>query len=38
MNEAVDCNQLRFLCLLIHLAADISYQHKDFKRAFYFYN
>ena len=38
MNLAVDCNQLRFLILLILLAADICYQVKDENRAFYFYN
>lgn len=29
MNLSVDCNQLRFLILLILLAADICYQVKD---------
>jgi hypothetical protein len=38
MNEAVDFNQFRFLCLLIMLAADICLQFRDFNRAFYFYN
>jgi len=38
MNEAVDLNELRFLCLLIMLAGDICFQFKDFNRAFYFYN
>lgn len=38
MNISVDCNQLRFLILLVLLAADICYQIKDEKRAFYFYN
>lgn len=38
MNLSVDCNQLRFLILLILLAADICYQVKDENRAFYFYN
>lgn len=38
MNEAVDYNQMRFLALLILLAADICYQVKDCKRAVYFYN
>jgi hypothetical protein len=38
MNLSVDCNQLRFLNLLILLAADICYQAKDYNRAFYFYN
>ncbi len=38
MNEAVDYNELRFLCLLMILTADICYFAKDFNRAFYFYN
>lgn len=38
MNEAVDLNETRFLCLVIVLAADICYQYKDFKRSFYFYH
>lgn len=38
MNEAVDFNELRLLCLLVMLAADICFQYRDFKRAFYFYN
>lgn len=38
MNEAVDLNETRFLCLVIVLAADICFQFKDFKRSFYFYH
>lgn len=38
MNMAVDCNQLRFLILLILLTGDICYRVKDHNRAFYFYN
>jgi hypothetical protein len=38
MNEAVDFNELRLLCLLVVLAADVCYMHKDYNRAFYFYN
>ena len=38
MNEAVDLNEMRFLCLVIVLAADICFQFKDFKRSFYFYH
>ena len=38
MNEAVDLNETRFLCLVIVLAADICYQYKDFNRSFYFYH
>jgi len=38
MNEAVDLNQLRFLCLLIILSADVCFQFKDFNRSLYFYN
>jgi hypothetical protein len=38
MNEAVDFNQLKFLCLVVVLAADVCHEHKDYNRAFYFYN
>jgi hypothetical protein len=38
MNLAVDCNELRFLNLLILLTAEICFQAKDYNRAFYFYN
>ena len=38
MNEAVDFNLLRFLCLLIMLAADMCFSFKDYKRAFYFFH
>jgi hypothetical protein len=38
MNEAVDLNQMRFLCLLVLLAADVSLQFRELNRAFYFYN
>lgn len=38
MNEAVDLNQLRFLCLLVMLTADIAFHFHDLNRAFYFYN
>ena len=38
MNEAVDFNLLRFLCLLIALAADVCCHHKQYQKAFYFYN
>jgi hypothetical protein len=38
MNEAVDLNQLRFLCLLVMLTADVSFHFHELNRAFYFYN
>lgn len=38
MNEAVDLNEMRFLSLLILLAADICFQFREFNRSFYFYN
>ena len=38
MNEAVDFNLLRFLCILIMLAADMCFNFKDYRRAFYFYH
>lgn len=38
MNMAVDLNELKFLILVIMLAANICREWKDFKRAFYFYH
>ena len=38
MNEAVDYNQLKLLCLVVVLSADICNQFKDYNRAFFFYN
>jgi hypothetical protein len=38
MNEAVDLNELRFLCLLVMLTGDVSLHFRELNRAFYFYN
>ena len=38
MNETVDFNELKFLCLLVMLTAEICYQFKDFNRSIYFFN
>lgn len=38
MNMAVDFNEARLMVLAIILAAEITMQAKDLRRAFYFYN
>lgn len=38
MNLTVDYNELKFLALIIILAADICFYRMDLSRAFYFYN
>jgi hypothetical protein len=38
MNEVVDLDQTRLLCLIIMLVADLCYHYKDYNRSFFFYS